>query len=624
MSADTAVVNGRVDLDRGAHDTGGINSGTVPSAAARVVRLFRAGVYALVPPLLIISVWIAGDSSRRQTYSYDYKHPRSSRDELRRLSNESGGGTDEEEEDTFASKASTRTCGHGRRFRSGATETNDTVYDCECHPGWQRAGITDTFEFLEGLCSQYACESAASCRQATGVVDATCPVKGWNCLCPFQFALEGSLMGRETFRDIGGSGSGGRCMGLLYYASVRGTQLCEEALSRGWFPFLILAASLIPFGHRRTRCTHLSFSILNLAEWLRLGGRMCDGYCATRCTVIDEFAWSLYAVELAVWVHLLVFALWLSCFWTWCVAVWLLVAITLVVVIVVSVVAGALGLGGDVQGCGECNSSADCSPCGDCWPCALGGDASDTLLFLYYPGGGGIDTCTTCPAGCSDGRDCAFCRCLCCYSYIPVLFVISLLPRMPLNLWGGLIGRLIGTHVATESGGAYEGGSCLVDALACRSSRGEQAAYENEDWRVRVHSFLIAEADAERPSVPPAQSSMLMGLVKSRQQLRGGLAPPQGRSSFKFDLGGIPAYVMEGCLDCVSDACAPNTFEDYESGTCWICRLEDLTAYDKYTCGHIFCASCSDQMLSRRMPCPLCRASPSLVLRVFSVPSGPR
>lgn len=66
----------------------------------------------------------------------------------------------------------------------------------------------------------------------------------------------------------------------------------------------------------------------------------------------------------------------------------------------------------------------------------------------------------------------------------------------------------------------------------------------------------------------------------------------------------------------------PNTFEDYEMGTCWICREENIVKYDAYSCGHIFCTDCSIAMMSRKMPCPLCRAVPLYIVRVPSQSSS--
>merc|ERR1712224_238401 len=83
------------------------------------------------------------------------------------------------------------------------------------------------------------------------------------------------------------------------------------------------------------------------------------------------------------------------------------------------------------------------------------------------------------------------------------------------------------------------------------------------------------------------------------------------------DLRGSTVTILrkENAFDLVKDSCVENTFNDYLQRTCWICCREDVQSYDKYVCGHIFCSDCSDQMLSRSMPCPLCRRYTSTVIR---------
>jgi len=52
---------------------------------------------------------------------------------------------------------------------------------CKCNDGWGTAGITDTVDFLGGLCQQYHCVDDQTCEEVLGIPGASCPAKGGNC-----------------------------------------------------------------------------------------------------------------------------------------------------------------------------------------------------------------------------------------------------------------------------------------------------------------------------------------------------------------------------------------------------------------------------------------------------------
>ena len=87
-----------------------------------------------------------------------------------------------------------------------------------------------------------------------------------------------------------------------------------------------------------------------------------------------------------------------------------------------------------------------------------------------------------------------------------MVFVLTMLPTMPQNMWGGMLGVYMGTHFNCRDESAYHGGNCFIDFLAFRWMYGD--AYGNEEWRDRLLEFL-AENDAFDDAVgAPPQMSM--------------------------------------------------------------------------------------------------------------------
>merc|ERR1712187_598125 len=65
----------------------------------------------------------------------------------------------------------------------------------------------------------------------------------------------------------------------------------------------------------------------------------------------------------------------------------------------------------------------------------------------------------------------------------------------------------------------------------------------------------------------------------------------------------------------VEDNLISSSIEDYQNNVCAICH-HDNEKWDLWSsCHHLFCQDCSSEMLSRGMPCPLCRASSATILR---------
>ena len=179
---------------------------------------------------------------------------------------------------------STHSCGHGSWEAKNES--------CVCDPSWRVAGPTDIVDFFLRTCSQYECTSDALCKRELGG-GASCPVTGWSCYCGLWDLLGGGFTGRQTNKA--------GCMGLAYAISFAITDTCEQLAAQGWKWFFFVALVLLPFGQRRTRCPHTRVTILSRVLTALHINRRCDGSCplSSRIRLEDEFAWSLYVVELA-------------------------------------------------------------------------------------------------------------------------------------------------------------------------------------------------------------------------------------------------------------------------------------------------------------------------------------
>ena len=159
----------------------------------------------------------------------------------------------------------------------------------------------------------------------------------------------------------------------------------------------------------------------------------------------------------------------------------------------------------------------------------------------------------------------------------PLAMLAILVPTPPDNLWGGLLGYCLGTHA--QSGCPYTGGNCFIDALRLECY-GD--LHEEDEWREAVHNFLD-----NRPA--------------SRQ--------------VGTDVDTIGnALIAKVHVPFAEHELVASSFEDYSQNLCWICQC-DSEHWDVYECKHCFCSKCATEMLSRQMPCPLCRKSSTCVKR---------
>lgn len=180
------------------------------------------------------------------------------------------------------------------------------------------------------------------------------------------------------------------------------------------------------------------------------------------------------------------------------------------------------------------------------------------------------------------------------------LRALSLLPLAPENAWGGIVGMLMGTHPLRNS---YTGGSRLAEALrmgwrrptdlSALSPQGSQG-WSAEAWRSFVQSAM---ADMSRAS---------------------------GASDTLFDdlANGVSASWQRPTLNVVDESRQSFTPEDgiynwdaYASNECWIC-YGNCNTWDLWvSCRHVYCSTCSERMMYRLMPCPLCRTFSTSFIR---------
>jgi len=205
------------------------------------------------------------------------------------------------------------------------------------------------------------------------------------------------------------------------------------------------------------------------------------------------------------------------------------------------------------------------------------------------------------PAG-SSCDDCTCRRDDCCPRFWlcrPLAWVLVRFPERPSNMWGGWIGRMMGTHHFTREERRYRGGKWWIDMLSFRSATD---LHSDQNWRERVQQFVFSD-----PDPAPEQQQM-----NPRIGQGGGQRPRRQNGSTNVSKQRRDPW---GPFTVEHDSCQPSTFEDYKTGTCWLCCRESRPMFHMWVqCGHIFCADCSDAMKERSMPCPLCRKVSTMIV----------
>lgn len=489
---------------------------------------------------------------------------------------------------------------------------------CMCDPGWSTAGITDTVDFLEGVCEQFHCTDDQSCAAILGIPGALCPVKGWNCYCGLNsYAFENAFHGHETDKA--------ECMGLMYALSIAASEAVEYYWIKAWYYFAIVAAVLIPFGRKRMICDHHRPSL-----WTAMRGwcgcrSTCQGQCVapsesySQDMMMDDLAWSIFVIDLGIWTYCFTFVVYVVFLFIWSVVLWALVIIILVVACI-AMVCMSLGEGADCLG-GCCDGG--CGDCAGC-DCCVGGAATDGAVaqdtMFYYGGPYPYDPFwgSTNYGGYHTSRSEAGQAGCCYFTCFPIFWLLYVCPRLPENAWGGMVGKWMGTHISTPTNQTYTGGNWIIDFLGFPFFRRGEVR-ENDDWRERVFEFLNREFQGFEDDGP--RTSTAVGRPNTLLQQHGNGIPEEtvhnGQTVQVLAITNRARAVLLGRPFGEDDNLVESAWTDYRENECWICRdVESASQWDCWlSCRHVFCSNCSGQMLQRRMPCPLCRVASSTVLR---------
>jgi len=494
----------------------------------------------------------------------------------------------------------------GERNRSSVIcehgEFDDASGACICDTGWRISGPTDTFNFLKGACAQSTCTSDEKCMKSLGFDEysgdsAQCIVSGWNCYCGWRRAFENAGSGHET--------PDAKCTGVLYVLSLSGTKLVEAYMSQAWVYIFSLAFFLLPFGQTHARCQHTNpdmFRLLHAAGILTIvrWDYECNGQCESHTNgpytmFYYNFAWSLYVLDLGLWSYAFVAIMWINFMLCWAIVLWLIVIITLLVAAIAACVGAVCSCGGDQSDCQccECSSAVNNSSNDSCCCCNIGDHSTDYLVFTNVNTNDVFYSRGPAPDWGSNLRDCRICH-IC----RPIAWLVKYFPMHPPNMWGGLWGYFVlRTHPA-QTRCPYEGGNHITDLFSFRSSND---LHSHSDWRQAVYNYLYSFAPDAPPQLPAASRRFSTQSVSTQRQL------------------GANIISQTSPFNRQRDNVFASSFDDYTTDKCWICmgssegsEAETSEQWHLWVgCGHMFCSTCSVELLRRRMPCPLCRrASP--------------
>mmetsp|Transcript_67496 Transcript_67496/g.197434 ORF Transcript_67496/g.197434 Transcript_67496/m.197434 type:complete len:547 (-) Transcript_67496:170-1810(-) len=497
-------------------------------------------------------------------------------------------------------------CGHGT--------FNRTTFQCHCDEGWKVAGPTDTINFFKGRCTQFRCASSSQCEDRLGIVGASCPVLGWDCYCGWEgaFGGEGNSMGLSAGYQTWGNRSAA-CQGPLYTLSFSISDYLRVALENFWMVVLLAAAVMLPFGQTHVRCRCYDPGMFRLLAAISGCRATCDGRCTIeRCSpwmIYYDLAWSIYVLDVGIWVYAFLVVAWLTFLVIWGVILWIAIVLAGLAAVVMAMCSdsGGGGGGGSAESgccnCASCECPSCCQCCDCCQGCAGAGTSSGDPGLLFYAGGP-FPGDSECRCDCCSGLG----KCFLC---LPLAKLFLHFPRRPANMWGGIVGYcFLGTHPMSRV--VYLGGSRVVDLFGFR---GERDLHDQGDWRRRFAAFLQAgNQRTSRAAGAPAQQRM-PGEQRGRTSPTSSGGPPHsgtftGASSDRITfIHSRRVGVVDEVFDRERDNCRSSSFEDYEKGECWICcDSKEQETWDLWLqCGHLFCTRCSQEMLQRKLPCPLCR-----------------
>jgi hypothetical protein len=480
-----------------------------------------------------------------------------------------------------------------------------TTGKCVCYPGWKTSGITDTINWLEGDCSQFECQSDIQCqRLLPNVNHPTCPIKGWNCDCGF-FHLK--------YRN-----NNAGCMGFMYVLSIYAFRiyryLCLQVI---WKIVISLIVISIPFGRTRPNCDHHRSWLSRFRKWLGCPNR-CQGECVRYrgWRVRDDLALSIYWFKSGLWWYTFLTCLGIGFLFTWSLILWIIIIVSLLIVGIM-ICCMALSSGGGGDGCHNCEClNCECLNCGsDMEHTGYSDNMTNINIFYFggpspspylYNGGYYYGDCDCCDCGRSgrSGRNGSNSRCCMCL-LDPFLFLIRSYPSFPENLHGGLVGYLIGTHPTLNNN---DGSSRLNNFLSLNWTR-KYDLRNNKKWQTLVRGHLQDNNTIVSPKTLEIKrlfSKISMDVdfdfdLVSDSDKRENIME---RYTIVSEIDGVKVFTYEYPVPEMVRVINREHIEP--ECECWICSTRP-SKWMIWSCDHAFCENCSQDMIKRGMPCPLCR-----------------
>lgn len=361
----------------------------------------------------------------------------------------------------------------------------------------------------------------------------------------------------------------------------------------------------------------------------------CNGQCVANSdsygldALKDDVAWSFYFFTLMVWMYAFLAVVWLVSMFIWSVVLWFLVALILICVAVMGICAVCCegGGGGGEMSCNCCEGGGcEAAACDNCCPCCIHtpGSTMDADVFYWsgtypydpwfgYSGYGYVDVPSVSNHSDNGEGGSSSCWRVTCQ---PIAWMLYVFPAMPENMWGGLLGYYVmGTHMRTPADRLYTGGNSMTEFMRMGWRRSADL-HEDLAWRNRVQEFVLGSDENDRVRQQAQNQAGRNNQQRFSQHFgeETRLLAGEFQNSQVMRVGRAHAVCIDRSF-CRDDGCFESSFSDYQSGLCWICQGEN-DSWDLWmSCKHLFCSTCSTQMLQRRMPCPLCRVASTVVLR---------
>ena len=459
-----------------------------------------------------------------------------------------------------------------KKCRHGNYSISDD--SCSCNSDWGTAGITDTINYIEGSCTQFKCKSNVQCKELLGISSATCPFPKYNCLCPISKA--------------GFDNDKAKCAGIIYTISWEVYLWSLKFYKNAYMYFLYPFLACLIFGQNRSACTcHSGWS-----------GRLkvfcnqevtCRGECTSRngFSIRHDFALSIWVMKMCIFTYAAVGINDIVFFGIESFILWACLCIA----IICGIILACAGL---------CNNDNDND--NECDVCICGnttyiheshtyGNHTYTTDYVFV----GRDPYPDDTLCCSNDENCKCCCCTCILAKILYQWLYSIFPRFPDNLWGGILGVLMGTHSYRNS---YVSGNCFIDFMSL-SWMNRTNYIRNNNWRASIKNTIYNESNIELDTAS-IRSPMLGRMVResSYETLE---------SSETKNINGVK-YIKNSNFN----ASNSKNYSDVLSGTCSICMENSIENFCYWTtCGHIFCKECTMRMINKRkncrFPCPFCR-----------------